>query len=115
MKIIPHVHFPATLYYDGKCPLCLAEVEWLRSKGANKNVELIDIKLPGFVPPENYTIQDLDKVIHMKLKDGSYVKGLDATYGLYAAVGLGWMIAPLRWRAVRYISDKAYVYFANNR
>ncbi|KAL4452865.1 hypothetical protein ABPG74_002430 [Tetrahymena malaccensis] len=109
-------HFPVTLYIDGKCFLCTKEMNWLKSMDKKNNLQLVDIHNPEFKPPrEDLTKQQLDLILHAKLNNGEIVKGIDAYYYSWAAVGLGWLAAPMRWRGVRFFSNKAYLLFAKNR
>lgn len=69
MKCDPHVHFPATLFFDGNCPLCVTEVQWLMKRNIDNRLLFADITEPTFKIPaelgETTTILDLNNVIHM--------------------------------------------------
>jgi predicted DCC family thiol-disulfide oxidoreductase YuxK len=43
------------------------------------------------------------------------VEGVEVFRRAYAAVGLGWLLAPTRWPGLRRASDAAYRWFARNR
>ena len=49
------------------------------------------------------------------LPDGSLVEGLEVFRRAYAAVGLGWLLAPTRWPLVRDVAEAGYRLFARNR
>jgi predicted DCC family thiol-disulfide oxidoreductase YuxK len=53
--------------------------------------------------------------IHGVLPDGRVVEGLEVFRRAYAAVGLGWLLAPTRWPLLREISETSYRIFAKNR
>ena len=75
-----------------------------------------DITGPGFDPkPYGVTIKELMGQIHGVHPDGSLVKGMEVIRRAYAAVGLGWLLAPTKWPVLKSISDVAYAWFARNR
>jgi predicted DCC family thiol-disulfide oxidoreductase YuxK len=49
------------------------------------------------------------------LPDGTLVEGVEVFRRAYAAVGLGWLVAPTRWPLLRPLADAAYRWFARNR
>ena len=53
--------------------------------------------------------------IHGVLPDGTVIEGVEVFRRAYAAVGLGWLIAPTRWPGCRRLTDLAHRIFARNR
>jgi predicted DCC family thiol-disulfide oxidoreductase YuxK len=53
--------------------------------------------------------------IHAVLPGGRVIEGLEVFRLAYAAVGLGWLLAPSRWPGVGRLFDAAYRSFARNR
>jgi predicted DCC family thiol-disulfide oxidoreductase YuxK len=53
--------------------------------------------------------------IHGVLPDGTAIEGVEVFRRAYAAVGLGWLMAPTRWPGLRRLADLAYRIFARNR
>lgn len=105
-----------TLFYDGFCPLCVAEMTKLKAYDKGGNLNLEDIQLPDF--KERYpdlSWQDLNDRIHGQLSDGTIITGLDVTYLAWKYVGKGWVYAPLRWPIIRWFADGFYNYFARHR
>jgi predicted DCC family thiol-disulfide oxidoreductase YuxK len=106
-----------TFLHDGDCPLCAREVEMLRrlDKGRGR-LAFDDIAAPGFDASRYDTTQHaLMARIHGVLPDGSLIEGVEVFRRAYAAVGLGWLIAPTRWPLLRPLADAAYRWFARNR
>ena len=104
------------LLYDGACPLCSREVATLRRRDRAGRIALTDIAAPGF-DPGRYGL-DRDRVmrrIHGVLPDGRVVEGMEVFRRAYAAVGLGWLVAPSRWPGIGRLFDRAYEVFARNR
>lgn len=42
-----------TIYYDGKCPLCLAEIHFLKSRNALGLIQFVDIAAPQYDETEH--------------------------------------------------------------
>ncbi|MDZ4197772.1 MAG: DUF393 domain-containing protein [Kiritimatiellia bacterium] len=104
------------LFYDGGCPFCLAETGWLRQRSGGDGLELEDIQSESFDPKKyGLTRGDVEGGLHARLPDGRIVSRMDAVRAAYSAVGLGWMLAPTRWRILRPLFDVAYSIFARNR
>lgn len=103
--------------YDGACPLCAREVDMLRRRDAGRGrLDLEDIAAPGFDPARyGTTLHDLMARIHGVLPDGTLVEGVEVFRRAYAAVGLGWLVAPTRWPLLRPLFDAGYRWFARNR
>jgi predicted DCC family thiol-disulfide oxidoreductase YuxK len=111
----PHPEF--TLLYDGDCPLCSREVAVLRRRDRRRGaLALVDIAAPGFDPARyGRTRETLMARIHGVLPDGTVIEGMEVFRRAYAAVGLGWVLAPSRWPVVGRAFDAAYEWFARNR
>jgi len=103
--------------FDGECPLCAREVRMLRRLDRGRGrIDFEDIAAPDFAP-ERYGL-DAEGVmarIHGVLPDGQVVEGVEVFRRAYAAVGLGWLLAPTRWPGLSRLSDAAYRVFARNR
>jgi predicted DCC family thiol-disulfide oxidoreductase YuxK len=104
------------LLYDGKCPFCRREVEWLKRRDRNGHLALEDISDPDFDPGQyGLTIEEVTGVLHGVLPDGRVVRRVEAIRQAYQAVGLGWLTAPTRWPVVNWVADSLYGAFARNR
>lgn len=102
-----------TLYYDGRCSLCLHEINWLR-KLTDSRLALVDIHSlnDGSIAIER---QRLMAILHLKKANGDWVTGLDATVGAWSHTRLGWLFKPLRWPLIKPVADKLYLRWANSR
>ena len=103
--------------YDGECPLCTREIRFLEARdGGRGRIELEDIAAPGFDASAYGLAQEQVMArIHGVLPDGTVVEGMEVFRRVYAAVGLGWLLAPTRWPGLRVLADRAYRVFARNR
>ncbi len=103
--------------YDGECPLCRREIDMLRRRDRGRGrIAFDDIAAPGF-DASRYGL-DRDAVmrrIHGVLPDGRLIEGVEVFRRLYAAVGLGWLLAPTRWPLLSTLFDRAYALFARHR
>lgn len=103
--------------YDGECPLCSREIRLLERRDRRRGrIQFEDIADPTF-DPAVYGLDagQLMARIHGVLPDGSVVEGIEVFRRAYAAVGLGWLVAPTRWPGLRHLADAAYGVFARNR
>ena len=106
-----------TVLIDGECPLCRREAAFLRKLDRQRGrLALIDITDPSF-EPEAYgrSMDELMGHIHGQTGDGRLVTGVEVFRRAYAAVGLGWVLAPTAWPGLRRLSDAAYTLFARYR
>ena len=114
-------HKPETwqirVLFDGGCPLCAREIRFIeRLDGGRGRIDFEDISTPSF-DPAAYGLDAVQVMarMHGVLPDGSVVEGLEVFRRAYAAVGLGWLLAPTRWPLLREISEAGYRIFAKNR
>jgi predicted DCC family thiol-disulfide oxidoreductase YuxK len=104
------------LLYDGECPFCRREVDWLKRRDRKGHLATEDIAALGFDPAKyGLSREEVTRVLHGLTADGRILKGMDAVRASYRAVGLGWLVAPTRWPLLRTISDYGYRLFARNR
>lgn len=106
------------LLYDGECPLCVREVNFLRKKDAGRGlIAFVDIA------DENYSAEDNQGIdfetamgrIHAILADGTVIKNLDVFWRVYDVLGMGWIYAPTRWPVVGSVMNIIYEIWADWR
>ncbi len=106
------------LLYDGDCPLCLREVNFLQKKDAGRGiVKLTDIADINYRPEENGGV-DFETAmgrIHAVRADGSVVKNVAVFQEVYDALGIGWMYAPTKWPVIGPLVNKIYDLWADQR
>lgn len=105
-----------TIFYDGGCPLCLAEMKHLMELDRNKKLEFVDINQENFqaIYPDINRDQ-ADQILHGQLATGKILLGLDVTHKAWSLVGKGNWTAIIRWPVVRYMADFVYLQFARHR
>ena len=60
----------STVYFDGSCPLCRAEIGYYRRKDQVGALCFVDISEAGATPPEGITQQRAMKRFHVRASDG---------------------------------------------
>ncbi|MBL8889446.1 MAG: DUF393 domain-containing protein [Planctomycetaceae bacterium] len=104
------------VFFDGECPLCRREIEWLQRKDRGGKIKFIDIADSKF-DAQKYgkTWEDFMSQMHGRFPDGTWVIGLDTFAVLYRTLNMGWLVAWTRWTWMRPFSDWGYRVFARNR
>lgn len=104
------------LLYDGECPFCRREVDWLKRRNRRLLLRFEDISDPQFDPGRyGLTREEVNRVLHGVLPNGKVVRGMAAVRRAYRAVGLGWLAAPTALPGIRWFADRLYEAFARNR
>ncbi len=104
------------VFFDGDCPLCLREINWLKRRDRAGRIRFTDISAAGFEAMQyGKTQEELMARIHGRLPKGDFIEGVEVFRRLYSAVGLAWLVAPTRLPGVRILLDWCYRIFAKNR
>lgn len=106
------------LLYDGACPLCLREVNFLTQKDAGRGlVAFVDVAADDYSADDNGGI-DFETAmgrIHAVMPDGSSVKNVEVFRRIYETLGMGWVYAATKWPVIGPIVDAAYGIWADLR
>jgi predicted DCC family thiol-disulfide oxidoreductase YuxK len=106
------------LLYDGECPFCLREVNFLRRKdGGRGKVVFVDIADDNYSPQENGGIdyQTAMGRIHALLPDGTVIKNIEVFRRVYEVLGMGWVYALTKIPLIGFLVNKIYDIWANLR
>lgn len=104
------------VFFDGACPLCVREINFLKRRDKRQRVRFTDIADPSFDPDSlGLPWETFMAKIHGRLPDGRWIEGVEVFRRLYGAVGLGWLLAPTRVPGLKQLADLAYRVFARNR
>ena len=105
------------MLYDGGCPLCEREVDFLRSRNTEGRIDFVDIDSDEFDASWNRGIgfEQAMASIHAIRADGSVISGVPVFRELYEAVGLGWVYAITKNEAVGKLADGVYDFWAARR
>ena len=105
-----------TLYYDGQCPLCVAEIDFLQSRNTQGQLAFVDVTQTGFeAAGHNISCEAAMAQIHGKTADGHVLVGVPvfaAAYRLAKLPVLAWLLSR-QW--LMPVLQPAYVLFAKHR
>lgn len=104
------------VFFDGACPLCAREIRLLNRLDRRGRIRFTDIAAPDFDATSlGIPWSLLMDRIHARLPDGRWVEGVEVFRRLYAAVGLGPLVALTRLGPVAWLLELGYASFAKNR
>jgi len=105
-----------TIFYDSNCPLCSTEINQLKTYDSNNQLSFADINAVDFAQCYPYIDKvAANKLLHGELSNGDMIYGLDVTCMAWKTVGKHRWLVILRWPGIRWISDRAYLFFARHR
>jgi len=104
------------LYFDGRCPLCAAQIRRLGARDTRQRLAFVDIAGPGFDPsPLGVDLPALNRELHARLPDGRMLTGVESILAAHALTGRRWLVRLLRVPVVRSALAPLYRRFARNR
>jgi predicted DCC family thiol-disulfide oxidoreductase YuxK len=105
-----------TLYYDGKCPLCMAEIAFLQSRNGQGQLAFVDVTHTDFdAEGHHISCEAAMAQIHGRTSDGQVLVGVPVfatAYKLAKLPVLAWILSR-RW--LMPVLQPAYVLFAKHR
>ena len=107
---------PLTLYYDGRCPLCQAEMLYLQHRDRLGLLNCVDITLNDF--DANATGLSCERAmasIHGRMENGEWVTGVAVFAAAYERVGLRRMAWLLSRPSLQPVLGWGYARFARHR
>jgi predicted DCC family thiol-disulfide oxidoreductase YuxK len=111
-------HWQINLLYDGDCPLCMREVNFLRQRDQGRGlIKFTNIAAVTYNPAAHGGI-DFETAmgrIHAVKSDGTILKNVEVFREIYDLLGIGWMYAPTRWPLLGPIVDWLYGLWADWR
>jgi predicted DCC family thiol-disulfide oxidoreductase YuxK len=104
-----------TIFYDGNCPLCCAEMDKLKHYDSENNLVLIDLHQKNF--NAQFPLINVDKAMAILhgVYHGEILLGLDVTHRAWTIVGKGAWVAPLQLPIIKQFSNIAYRLLAKYR
>ena len=106
-----------TIFFDGECPLCRREIDFLQSKNKKGSLSFIDINSSDFSLDPKYTItykQAMER-IHALKSDGSVIQDIKVFQEAYSLIDLGWIYAPTKLPILDKVIDFIYRFWAKYR
>lgn len=106
--------FPLTLYYDGSCRLCSAEILNLKARDTAGRLALVDCSPEDFSggPAPRAALMN---AIHAVDATGRVYVGIDTFRAAYAAAGMPWIRTILGLPLISQAARRAYPVLVRNR
>ena len=103
--------------FDGGCPLCLRETNFLKSKDESNKIAFVDINNTNYNPflYKDISYREAMSNLHGILENGNIIKGLDVLAYSYELIGLGWVYFPLKIKFIAPFLRSLYKYWAKYR
>ena len=110
------MNYKLTFLYDGACPLCLRETDFLKKKDASKYINFVDISI-NYIPEnfENISFKEAMSNLHGILSTGEIIYGVDVLAYSYELVGLGWIYFPTKLPIISNLVRFLYKFWAKYR
>lgn len=90
------------VFFDGDCPLCRKEMQWIRRMDRRGRIGLVDISAEKFdARSVGRSQEELMATIHGRLANGEVISGVEVFRRIYSAVGFSLLVAPTRLPLVR--------------
>lgn len=103
-----------TIYYDGSCPLCLAEIHFLKHQNQKGLLEFVSLQeLDADIDGVNCELAF--KTIHAQLGEREIIVGPDVFYEAYKRTNLKFINLLFSFSVSRFIYGKFYFIFAKYR
>ena len=106
------------LLYDGECPLCVKEVNFLTRKDRGRGIiYFVDIADINYTPDEHSGIDFATAMgrIHAIFPDGTVIKNVEVFRRVYEELGMGWVYAITKIPIIGAIADWVYGIWADWR
>ena len=106
-----------TFLFDGGCPLCLRETNFLKKRDISNKIAFIDINSKDYDLKlfNNISYSEAMSNLHGIMENGEIIRGLDVLAYTYELVGLGWVYYPLKIKFLSPILRLVYRYWAKYR
>ena len=106
-----------TFLYDGGCPLCKRETDFLKRRDKLGNIKFVDINSNNYDPTnyQNISYKKAMSNLHGILHNGNLIQGLDVLAYAYQLVGLGWVYFPIKIPIISNLLKIFYSFWAKYR
>ena len=106
-----------TFLYDGGCPLCKRETDFLKRRDKLGNIKFVDINSDNYDPTnyQNISYKKAMSNLHGILHNGNLIQGLDVLAYAYQLVGLGWVYFPIKIPIISNLLKIFYSFWAKYR
>ena len=111
------MHNKLTFLYDGGCPLCRRETDFLKGRDEFGQIRFVDISSDDYDPKnfQNISYEKAMSNLHGFLNNGDLILGLDVLSYAYQLVGLGWVYFPTKIPIISNLLKVFYSFWAKYR
>lgn len=119
MKTSDHPTLPLSIYFDGSCRLCAAEMNNLRTVDDGEHLRFIDCAAPDF-DDTSLRLQGIDRdklmsAMHVQDAAGAWFTHADAFEVMYRAVGLPGLASAWTHPLLRAANERLYAWVVRHR
>ena len=109
--------YKLSFLYDGGCPLCQRETNFLKKKDVLNKIKFVDINSDKYNPKifNDISYAEAMLTLHGILDNGKIIKGLDVLAYAYELVELGWVYYPLKIQVLGKFFRLIYSFWAKHR
>ena len=101
-----------TVYYDGACPLCSAEIAHYETRKGAERLDFVNIAAPGASTGVDLDCETALKRFHVRKADGSLLSGAAAFIEIWATLpGWRWAARLSRLPGALWLLEAAYRLF----
>lgn len=104
-----------TMFFDGACPLCAAEIHMLAARNQRQLLKFVDLGEPGTELPCNIVCARAMDNIHGVFDDGTTLVGVPVFAEAYRRADLPLLAWLLSRPWLRWLLEPAYALFARHR
>ena len=106
-----------TFLFDGGCPLCLRETNFLKKRDILNQISFVDINSKDYDKNlfEDISYSEDMSNLHGIMENGEIIRGLDVLAYSYELIGLGCVYYPLKIKLLSPLLMIIYIYWAKYR
>jgi len=114
LKSLQAITSKLTIYYDGQCPLCLAEIHFLKHHNHKGLLDFVSLQQMD-TSAGDIKCELAYQTIHARLGDKQLITGPEVFFEAYKRTDLRFINYLFSFPAMRYLYAKFYILFAKYR
>lgn len=114
LESLKNISTKLVIYYDGQCPLCLAEIHLLKHNNQKKLLDFVNLREMN-ASEEGINCELAFKTIHARLGDDKIIVGPEVFFEAYKRSDLTLINYLFSFRFIRFCYAKFYTFFAKYR
>lgn len=114
LKSLQAITSKLTIYYDGQCPLCLAEIHFLKHHNQKGLLDFVDLQQLD-TSTGDINCELAYKTIHARLGDKQLINGPEVFFEAYKRTDLRFINYLFSFAVIRFLYAKFYIFFARYR